>query len=137
MPALPDELKIRVRVHLGWPMVWTKSIINVSGYPHEITGQYLLEKNMNKIDAGGEERIRECVCELDKIEGERKGARGNAPLKKAGDVEIDITQHFGVLDDQREYWRNQLINALGGNANLYAKGDGGGNSQCAVRYPRR
>ena len=136
MPSLPDDLKVKVRYHLGWPMVWTKTIINVTGYPHAITGQTLLEKNMDEIDQGGEHRIRECVCELDKIESERKAARGNAPIVQAGDVRLDVPGHFGVLDDQKTYWRNELINALGGNENLYARGRHGG-GRVAERFARR
>ncbi|HMV66375.1 MAG TPA: hypothetical protein PKA64_05960 [Myxococcota bacterium] len=136
MPSLPEDLKIKVRYHLGWPMVWTKTIINVTGYPHAITGQNLLEKNMDEIDVGGEARVRECVCELDAIEAERKAARGNAPIKKAGDVEMDVAGHFGILDDQKTYWRNELINALGGNENLYARGRAGGGG-VAERFGRR
>lgn len=119
--ALTDEEKTKVRYHLGWHIT-TQNVINASGLPLSVPAELLVEHNMNKLDEHGDKRVREILCQLDKLEGLKKTAPEDMLVAKAGDVTFRA-DYPDLLDKQYADWQAKLGDALGTSPHIFSKGN--------------
>lgn len=119
--ALTDEERTKVRYHLGWH-VTSENVINASGLPVSVPAELLLEKNIAVLTPQGETRVRECLCQLDKLEGIQKGAVEDMLVTKAGAVEIR-KDYMELVESQYQAWQRKLADALGGGIHVFSAGN--------------
>lgn len=110
--ALSAEERARIRAHLGYTNV--RDPAAQFGVPHVTRFQQTLELNFSELDPAGEKTIREALCELDRLDERRKQLTDSAlEFQQTGSVKYqDPGVAFALLDQQRDYWRGRLADAL-------------------------
>jgi hypothetical protein len=117
MPLTDDE-KVRIQFHLCWTAF--NQVLNVSGIvvDHQVVS--MLRRNMDEAPEGALPKIRECLCECEKIQGEMKSARKRFGVKEVDGARFDAREHMMLLDDEYNRWRKHLADCLGGHINLWS-----------------
>jgi hypothetical protein len=117
--ALTPTEQAAIQIHLGWVLNPTVLLVNGNVVSHQITS--LLRKLVYDTPVEAEFFVREALCELQRINDERKGLRKRAGIVQSGDVKLDTPGGFQTLDDEFAYWARRLADIYGQHSNAYSQ----------------
>lgn len=127
MAVLDDDLKVRVRFHLGYPQV-TQALLLTAGVPSATEPLFLLEYAMNQLTSEGVVAlVRDIVAKLDAINEAIFKATCLVKAKQVGDIQPNI-EAPDYLEREHERWGRRLCDTLGVPPNLYSFQFGAGGS---------
>lgn len=116
--ALTEDEKVRIEYHLCWTSF--SQVLNVTGVVVDHQVVTMLRRNMNEAPEKSLPKIRECLCECEKIEGEIKSARKRFGVKEVDGAKFDAREQMDLLDNEYNRWRKHLADCLGGHINLWS-----------------
>lgn len=119
MPAeLTDTEKHSIEYHLGW--VQDEQVLLMSGNPvdHQIVS--LLRSNINKTPANKVYRVREALCECQKIQDQLKAIRERFGVTQVGNTTLDNREAIELLENEYTRWTDKLADMYGGHKNAYS-----------------
>jgi hypothetical protein len=108
---LTPEERVSVKHHLGYPNA-TAIETFVLGVPAAMEPLFMLEGAMNAIAPAAEERLRETLRRLEKLDNQLEDNADAVLLSKADEVEFRENE-FELLQKRYRYWQGQLCNLLG------------------------
>lgn len=128
MPLTETE-KHSIEYHLGW--VQDQQVLAMQGnvVEHEIIS--MLRRNVNACTEDKVYRVREALCECQKVQDQIKAARSKFGVQKIGDITYSSREAIELLNDEYLRWTRKLADIFGGHENLYSRerqqlGGGGG-----------
>ena len=110
MPLSVEE-KMRTRYHLGYPQIGTFTVMAL-GVPAAGQTQFILERQMDHILPEAEPKLREVLCECDRIETTIKDARQRLSVERSGDVRFRVREELEDLYELYEVWTDTLADML-------------------------
>ena len=116
--ALTPTEQAAIQIHLGWVLNPTVLLVNGNVVNHQITS--LLRKLVNDTPEEQEWFVREALCELQRIQDERKALRKRIGIVASGDVKLDTPGGFMSLDDEFSHWARLLADIYGQHSNAYS-----------------
>lgn len=117
--ALTPTEKAAIQIHLGWVLNPTVLLVNGNVVNHQIVS--LLRSLIEKTPEDQEFFVREALCELQRIQNERKGLRKRVGILQSGDVKLDTPGGFLTLDDEFSHWARRLADIYGQHSNAYSQ----------------
>jgi hypothetical protein len=118
---LSEQEKVRVRDHLAYLNVAELSTY-VLGLPAGLETQLLIEKAMSSgfILESALAMVRQILCELDGLDGQRAAVRASISVEKIGAIGMrDPTDAFAALDQEFVRLVGRLANAFGVSRNPF------------------
>jgi len=118
MPLTETE-KHSIEYHLGW--VQDEQVLAMNGnlVEHQIVS--LLRANINNCTETKVYRVREALCECQKIQDQLKDVRGKFGAVRIGDITFDAEKAVQLLDAEYLRWTRKLADMFGGHENLYSR----------------
>lgn len=117
--ALTPTEQAAIQIHLGWVLNPTVLLVNGNIVDHQIIS--LLRSLVHDTPEAAEFFVREALCELQRINNERKALRARVGITQAGNVKFDTPQGFMTLDDEFSYWARRLADIYGSHSNEYSR----------------
>lgn len=116
---LTDTEKHSIEYHLGW--VQDDQVLIMSGnlVAHQIVS--MLRANILRTPEHKVYRVREALCECQKIQDQLKDVRGKFGAVRLGDIEYDAEKAVQLLDNEYLRWTRKLADIYGGHENLYSR----------------
>ena len=118
MPLTETE-KHSIEYHLGG--VQDQQVLVMSGniVEHQIIS--MLRANIIRTSEDKVYRVREALCECQKIQDQLKEVRGKFGAVKIGDITFDAEKAVQLLDNEYLRWTRKLADIYGGHENLYSR----------------
>lgn len=116
--ALTTVEKVDIEYHLGWVLKQQVLLVNGNIVTHQI--ESLLRHLVNDTEQKHEYRIREALCELQRVQDEKKKLRQFAGVTQVGDTRLDVDKGLFTLDEEYKGWANKLADIYGGHKNMYS-----------------
>lgn len=127
--AFTDQEKARVLHHLGYPSFQSLSNGLQLGFPAGAQPLFLVEQSFQRLSPGGEDSVREDLCQCEDIERQMMSSRGRMKTTEVGEVKLNPREPM-QLRQELAYWRTKLADDLGASFNPYSNaamgGEGGG-----------
>lgn len=127
--AITNHEKARVLHHLGYPS-WSSLAASIQlGFPAGSQPLFLVEQAFQRLLPGGEEAVREDLCQCEDTERQLGDARSRFKASELGDLKLN-PREAQMLRGELQYWRAKLADDLGVVRNPYSQsayqGDPGG-----------
>ena len=116
---LTEKEKHDIEFHLGWVMDQQVLLMSGNVVDHQIVS--LLRSNVNQCPVFKVERVREALCECQKVLDQMKAVRSKFGLTNSGDVSYDAQQAVQLLEDEYTRWTDILADMFGGHKNAYSR----------------
>lgn len=116
---LTDTEKHSIEYHLGWVQDSQALLLNGNVVAHQIIS--LLRHNIERTEENKVYRVREALCECQKIQDSLKEVRGKFGAVRIGDIEYDAEKAVQLLDNEYLRWTRKLADMYGGHENLYSR----------------
>ena len=110
-PLTIDE-KARILRYLGYPNWRSLAQSFQLGFPSEGQPEFLVRLAFDRIAPESLELIREDLCQLRSIEGQRAEARGRFKATSIGNLKIN-QREIAMLERENKYWMRRLSDNLG------------------------
>jgi hypothetical protein len=121
--ALTEQEKVSIRHHLGYLNVSAAATF-VLGSPSAVEPQFIIESAMDKVLEAALPLVRRIVGILDGLEAQKVEDYENLAVSELGSIKLRPDEQ-AMLDEQLDYWRGALVNALGITTNPFDKRGGG------------
>lgn len=133
--AFTDHEKARIRHFLSYPS-WSSLAQSIQlGYPAASQPAFLLDDAFRRMTPGGEESIRQDLCECEGIERQISEARSRMKATKLGNLQVNPEETI-MLRRELMHWVSRLASDLGVQPNPYSNfeynGMGGGGYNARV-----
>lgn len=115
---LTDTEKHSIEYHLGW--VQDTQVLVMSGNVTEHNVVSLLRANIERTTEDKVYRVREALCECQRVQDELKAIRKRFGVKKVGDTELDNYEAVMQLENEYTRWTDKLADMYGGHKNAYS-----------------
>ena len=115
---LTDTEKHSIEYHLGF--VQDQQVLVMSGNLtwHQVIS--MLRANIDRTTEDKVYRVREALCECQKVQDQLKAVRERFGVKKVGDTELDNREAIELLDNEYTRWTDKLADMYGGIKNAYS-----------------
>ncbi len=119
---MPDALtpteKHSIEYHLGW--VQDTQVLAMSGNVtvHQVLS--LLRSNIEKTTPDKVYRVREALCECQKVQDQLKGIRERFGVTQVGNTSLDNREAIELLENEYTRWTDKLADMYGGHKNAYS-----------------
>ena len=127
--AFTAQEQARILHHLGYPS-WVSLSNGIQlGFPAGAQPLFLVEQSFLRLTAGGEDSVREDLCNCEDAEGQLGTARSRMKATQLGELHLN-PREAAMLRGELQYWRAKLADDLGVVRNPYSQsayqGDPGG-----------
>jgi len=116
---LTDTEKHSIEYHLGWVQDEQALLLSGNVVAHQIIS--LLRHNIQRTAESKVYRVREALCECQKIQDQLKEVRGKFGAVRIGDIEYNAREAVEMLDYEYLRWTRKLADMYGGHENLYSR----------------
>jgi hypothetical protein len=123
MPLTPEE-RVECRHHLGFLQVGYASTFAL-GVPQATEVAFAIEGAMNNVLEVALPKVRDILCILRKIEGQKVGDLELLAVESLGEIALRADEQR-LLDREYRRWQGALANALGVYQNPFDKRPGSG-----------
>lgn len=116
---LTDTEQHSIEYHLGWVQDAQALLLSGNVVAHQIIS--LLRHNIQRTEENKVYRVREALCECQKIQDQLKEVRGKFGAVRLGDIEYNAREAVEMLDYEYLRWTRKLADMYGGHENLYSR----------------
>lgn len=124
MASLTPAEKVLIRHHLGYLNVQAAQTF-VLGVPAAVEPQFIIEGAMDKLLEEALPQVRKILGVLELLEGQKIEDYENLAVSELGSIKLRPDEQE-KLEEQLDYWRGALANALGIVHNPFDKRGGNG-----------
>lgn len=116
---LTDTEKHSIEYHLGW--VQDTQVLAMQGNvtEHEIIS--MLRANIERTTEDKVYRVREALCECQRVQDELKAVRKRFGVKAVGSTALDNREAVELLENEYTRWTDKLADMYGGHKNPYSR----------------
>ena len=117
MPLTETE-KHSIEYHLGW--VQDQQVLVMSGNltVHQVLS--MLRANIDRTTEDKVYRVREALCECQRVQDELKAVRKRFGVKAVGSTALDNREAVELLENEYTRWTDKLADMYGGHKNAYS-----------------